>query len=176
MLLEEHAPARRPRGRRERAQARDPRPDAAGGATLRASARDAPRAGRRRLRTGASTAGDGAALHLAETPTGGVGAPPARALRLVFPRVLLPMACVVEPSVHDPDAPASVVAVDVAGVAYRVRVPPPPTSDRPDASASFLSSLDASHVDVVDVSAALAPSRDPPRSPRWARASSPSAA
>ena len=159
VLLEEHAPPRvvLVDGASERKRATRA-PDAAGGATLRASARDAPHAGRRRLLTWAITADDGAALHLAETPTGGVGAPPARALRLVFPRVLLPMACVVEPSVHDPDAPASVVAVDVAGVAYRVRVPPP-TSDR--TGASFLSSLDASHVDAVDVSAALAPLEGP---------------
>ena len=51
-----------------------------------------------------------------------------------------------------------VVAADVAGVARRVRVPPP-TSDRPDAT--FLSSIDATHVDAVDVSAALAPLEGP---------------
>ena len=79
-------------------------------------------------------------------------------MRVVFPDVLLPMACVVEPAAADPGAPAVVVAVDVAGVAYRVRVPPP-TSDRPDAT--FLSSIDATHVDAVDVSAALAPLEGP---------------
>ena len=159
VLLEEHAPPRvvLVDGASERARATRA-PDAAGGATLRASARDAPNAGRRRLLTWAITADDGAAIHLAETPTGGVGAPPARAVRVVFPDVLLPMACVVEPAAADPGAPAVVVAVDVAGVAYRVRVPPP-TSDRPDAT--FLSSIDATHVDAVDVSAALAPLEGP---------------
>ena len=159
VLLEEHAPPRvvLVDGASERARATRA-PDAAGGATLRASARDAPNAGRRRLLTWAITADDGAAIHLAETPTGGVGAPPARAVRVVFPDVLLPMACVVEPAAADPGAPAVVVAVDVAGVARRVRVPPP-TSDRPDAT--FLSSIDATHVDAVDVSAALAPLEGP---------------
>ena len=159
VLLEEHAPPRvvLVDGASERARATRA-PDAAGGATLRASARDAPNAGRRRLLTWAITADDGAAIHLAETPTGGVGAPPARAVRVVFPDVLLPMACVVEPAAADPGAPAVIVAVDVAGVAYRVRVPPP-TSDRPDAT--FLSSIDATHVDAVDVSAALAPLEGP---------------
>ena len=113
VLLEEHAPPRvvLVDGASERARATRA-PDAAGGATLRASARDAPNAGRRRLLTWAITADDGAAIHLAETPTGGVGAPPRAPCASSSPTSSSEMACVVEPAAADHRAPAAKVAID----------------------------------------------------------------
>ena len=158
VLLEEHAPPRvvLVDGASERARATRA-PDAAGGATLRASARDAPNAGRRRLLTWAITADDGAAIHLAETPTGGVGAPPRAPCASSSPTSSSRWRASSSQPPPTP-APRRSSSPPTSRRRARVRVPPP-TSDRPDAT--FLSSIDATHVDAVDVSAALAPLEGP---------------
>ena len=99
VLLEEHAAPRvvLVGGASAAAISRDA-PDAAGGVSLRAVSRDDPSLGRRRLLTWTVASHDACALHLAETSLGGANAPPPRSARVVFPRPLVPLACVLEPA------------------------------------------------------------------------------
>ena len=134
-------------------------PDAAGGVSLRAVSRDDPSLGRRRLLTWTVASHDACALHLAETSLGGANAPPPRSARVVFPRPLVPLACVLEPASEAPDAATRVATLDVSGRVYLVHLRPPSPAAVHGARGdddSFLSRLAPSDVYAHDASADLA--------------------
>jgi len=160
VLLEEHAAPRvvLVGGASAAAISRDA-PDAAGGVSLRAVSRDDPSLGRRRLLTWTVASHDACALHLAETSLGGANAPPPRSARVVFPRPLVPLACVLEPASEAPDAATRVATLDVSGRVYLVHLRPPSPAAVHGARGdddSFLSRLAPSDVYAHDASADLA--------------------
>jgi hypothetical protein len=175
VLLEEHGAARTVlvHGASDRKRATRGT-DVGGGATLDASSAT-------RVLTWAICAEDAAALQLSETPlgiagggggsAGGPAAPtrPTRshALRVVFPRALLPMACVVDtPPPPSSSATAgggvSVVVIDVAGTMYRLRLPHPSALRSLGRGAEpILAGITGGDVLVIDDSPALTPLEGP---------------
>ena len=99
--------------------------DAAGGVQLVGANGE-----KRRLLSWAIRNGDGAALRLTETPCAGARGSRSHALRIVFPRELLPIAAIVETDPHAAaregiGAGVRVVVADVAGDVHVVRAPHP---------------------------------------------------
>ena len=126
MLLEEHPASRTvcAAGCAD-SRVRTTHADAAGGVQLVGANGE-----KRRLLSWAIRNGDGAALRLTETPCAGARGSRSHALRIVFPRELLPIAAIVETDPHAAaregiGAGVRVVVADVAGDVHVVRAPHP---------------------------------------------------
>ena len=117
---------------------------------------------KRRLLSWSIRRDDGAALRLTETPCAGKGSR-SHALRIVFPRQLLPIAAIVETDPHSASrdgiaAGVRVVVVDVGGAVHVVRAPHPAELEATPgrrAEASLASVRDAQDVHTVHDSPAL---------------------
>jgi nuclear pore complex protein Nup160 len=117
---------------------------------------------KRRLLSWSIRRDDGAALRLTETPCAGKGSR-SHALRIVFPRQLLPIAAIVETDPHSASrdgiaAGVRVVVVDVGGAVHVVRAPHPAELEATPgrrAEASMASVRDAKDVHTVHDSPAL---------------------